>query len=203
MAIRKGEAWGEPGPLPTDGIVVGSDAEARTALEEAWRAGQPLPTLGLVGGDLCRTLGGLGDMVRLQSSEAMSFPVDLGIAEFDGTRRCFVAHAVARRSWWRGRAVAAMNAQWIGSWDLGPRSHPGDGLLDVTDGSLPMGERLEARRRARTGTHVPHPGLTTSRVSSLDLTFERPLDVWLDGTRVGRTSALHLTVEPEAFQVVI
>jgi hypothetical protein len=28
-----------------------------------------------------------------------------------------------------------MNAQWLGSWDLGPRSHPNDGLTDVTDGA--------------------------------------------------------------------
>ena len=38
-----------------------------------------------------------------------------------------------------------MNAQWLGDWDLGPRSHPNDGLLDVTDGTLPFGDRWKAR----------------------------------------------------------
>ena len=203
MTIRRGESWGESRPLPADGIVVASDAEARAVVEAAWQAGERLPTLGLLGGDLCRTLGGPLDEAHLRSSAAMTFSVDLGIAEFDGERHCFVAHGVARRWWWLGRAVAAMNAQWLGSWDLGPRSHPNDGLLDVTDGNPPMGERLEMRRRAHTGTHLPHPDLATSRVASLDLTFDRPLDIWLDGTRVGRSSILHLAVEPDALLVVI
>jgi hypothetical protein len=203
MTIRKGGPWGESGPLPADGVVVRTDAEARAVVEEAWRAGRPPPRLGLLGGDLCRTVGGPGDEARLRSPSAVTFPVDLGIAEFDGQRHCFVAHAIARRSWWHGRVVAAMNAQWLGPLDLGPRSHPNDGLLDVTDGNPPMGERFEARRRARTGTHLPHPDLRTARVASIDLTFERPTAVWLDGTRVGRTSALHLTVAPDALLVVI
>jgi YegS C-terminal NAD kinase beta sandwich-like domain len=203
VTIRKGQPWGEPMPLAADGRFVRSDAEARALIEPLWLAGGPLPPLGLLGGDLCRTLGGRGDEERLWSADAMTFPVDLGIAEFDGERHCFVAHVVARRSWWRGRAVAAMNAQWLGEWDLGPRSHPDDGLLDITDGVLPPGQRLEARRRARTGTHLPHPDLRTSRVAEVDLTFERPLDVWLDGERVGRTSRLRLDLAPDALRVVI
>ena len=203
MTIRKGEAWGEAGTLPPNGLIVHSDAEARAAIEPAWRAGEGLPVLGLLGGDLCRTLGGTGDEARLTSGEAMMFPVDLGVAELDDTRHCFVAHAVARRALWRGRAVVAMNAQWLGSLDLGPRSHPGDGLLDLTDGTLPLGQRLEARRRARTGTHLPHPALATSRTGSTTLAFDRPVDVWLDGTRVGRTRHLALTVVPDALRVVV
>jgi len=203
VTIRKGEAWGAPGPLPEAGRLVRSDAAARLLVEPAWLAGDALPVLGLLDGDLCHTLGGQGDEPRLHSPDAMTFPIDLGVATFDGERHCFVAHAVARRAWWRGRAVTAMNAQWLGEWDLGPRSHPNDGLLDLTDGVLPLGQRLEARRRARTGTHLPHPDLTTSRVAAADLTFAHPLDVWLDGTRVGRTTTLHLAIEPDALRVVV
>ena len=152
-------------------MIVRSDAEAAAAITVARRAGRPLPTLGLLGGDLCRTLGGRGDEARLRSSEAMTFPVDLGVATFDGSPHWFVAHAIARRSWWHGRAVAAMNAQWLGAWDLGPRSHPDDGLLDITDGTLPLGDRLKARRRLATGTHLPHPALTVTRTAAADLTF--------------------------------
>ena len=203
MTIRKGEPWGTAEPLPVDGQRVGSDAEARALIEPIWQAGTALPRLGLLGGDLCRTLGGQGDHARLGSADAMTFPVDLGIAEFDGERHCFVAHAVARRPWWRGRAVVAMNAQWLGPWDLGPRSHPDDGLLDITDGALPWGQRLEARRRARTGTHLPHPDLRSRRVAAADYAFDRPLDIWLDGTKVGRTSDLHLNLAPDALLVVV
>ena len=91
-------------------------------MESCRRAGQTLPTLGLLGGDLCRTLGGPGDEARLRSDDAMTFQVDVGAALLDGRLHWFVAHLIARRSWWRGRLVAVMNAEWLGAWDLGPRS---------------------------------------------------------------------------------
>ncbi len=39
MTIKKGETWGAPGPLPADGVVVRSDAEARAVVSEARRSG--------------------------------------------------------------------------------------------------------------------------------------------------------------------
>jgi len=58
VPIAKGGPYGAPGPFPTDGVVVRSDAEARQAVEAARRERLPLPVLGLLGGDLYRTLGG-------------------------------------------------------------------------------------------------------------------------------------------------
>jgi len=203
VTIRKGEPWGGPGVLPDNGVVVHSDAEARAVVEAARAQGSPVPTLGLLGGDLCKTLGGPGDVGRLRSTAAMVFPVDLGRVEMAGGPHWFVAHAIARHRAWLGRAVAVMNAQWLGEWDLGPRAHPGDALLDVTDGTVPLGDWFKARARVRTGTHLPHPGLRTSRTSRLELDFARPEGVWLDGQRVGTTRHLVIEVEPDAISVVI
>ncbi len=203
MTIRKGEGWGRRAPLPPDGVVVHSDAEARSVVLAALREDRPLPTVGLLGGDLCRTLGGLGDVGRLHSEEAMTFPIDLGHATIDGRSDLFVAHLIARRSWWRGRAVAVMNAQWLGDWDLGPRSHPNDGLLDATDGDLALGDRWVARRRARTGSHLPHPALRTVRSRAMSFDFAPPLDIRLDGVDVGRAAHLEVSVQPDALSVVV
>jgi hypothetical protein len=203
VTIERGKPWGEPGPLPATGVTVRSDAEARRVVTDARRRGDAPPTLGLLGGDLCRTLGGRGDAARLAAPDAMTFPIDLGVVEIDGVEQVFVAHLIARRSWWWGRTVAVMNAQWLGSWDLGPRSHPNDGLLDVTDGTMPFGDRLEARRRLATGSHLPHPALSSSRVASVTLHFERPLDVRLDGDLVGRATDLAIRCEPDALWVVV
>jgi hypothetical protein len=159
MTIRKGEAWGEAAPLPDDGVVVASDREARRVLTAARLEKRPPPVLGLLGGDLCRTLGGRGDAARLRSDVAVTFPVDLGEVLLDGRLHLFVAHLIARRRWWHGRTVVVMNAAWLGPLNLGPKAHPGDGLLDISEGALPWRDRQEARRRARVGAHLPHPGL--------------------------------------------
>jgi len=203
VTIEKGADWGERAALPEDGVVVRSDLEARVAVERARRANAAVPTLGLLGGDLCRTLGGSGDEARLRGPEAMTFPCDLGSVLIDGRLHWFVAHLIARRSWWRGRVIAAMNAQWLGAWDLGPRAHPNDGLLDIADGDLPLGDRLKARTRLATGTHVPHPRIETRRVASLQLDLDPQLDIYLDGERVGRASRLSIRIEPDAFHVVV
>lgn len=203
MTVEKGVDWGRRGPLPEDGIVVADDAEARAVVEAARRSGEPPPPLGLTGGDLCRTLGGRGDVARLRSEQAVTFTVDLGSVLVDGRHHWFVAHLVARRSWWWGRVVAVMNAQWLGDWDLGPRAHPGDGLLDVSDGELSIRDRLKARSRLPTGTHVPHPGIRTRRVSAWQTELDPALDVWLDGTRIGRARNLSVRVEPDALTVVV
>jgi hypothetical protein len=202
MTIEKGQPWGAAGPLPEDSIIVRSDAEARAVVERARRAGEPVPALGLLGGDLCRTVGGAGDEARLRSDEAMRLPVDLGAALIDGRLHWFVAHLVARKRWWRGRVFAAMNAEYLGQWDVAPRSHPNDGLLDTFDVTMSVGERLKARPRLATGTHVPHPGIKQRRVAAVQVDVAG-LDVWLDGELVGPAQSLSIRVEPDALTCVV
>ena len=203
MTIRKGREWGTPGALPPDGVVVRTDPEVRQLVTEARRGGLDIPTVGLLGGDMCRTVGGRGDETRLRSPAAMTLPLDLGSVLVDGTIHWFTAHLVARRRWWRGRVVAVMNAQWIGSWDVAPRSHPNDGLLDVFDGDLGLDDRIKARRRLRTGTHVPHPGISQRRVGALQIDLEQPTPIWLDGERVGLGRHLSVRVESDAYTCVV
>ena len=164
-----------------------------------WR----IPPLGLLGGDLCRTLGGTGNEARLHSPEARRAPVDLGAVLLDGKLHWFVAHLVVRRSWWSGRIVAAMNAQFLGNWDVAPRSHPNDGRLDTFDTDLPLGDRLKARRRLPTGTHVPHPGITERRVDAAQFEFDKPTPVRLDGRPTGTVRRLSVRVEPDALICVV
>jgi hypothetical protein len=203
VTIERGEAWGVPGVLPPDGVVVRSDAEARAVVTSARRAGEPVPPLGLLGGDLCRALGGTGDDARLRSGAGVVLPVDLGAVLVDGRLHWFVAHLVARRSWWRGRVVAVMNAQHLGHWDVAPRGHPNDGRVDVLDGDLPLGQRWQARRRLPLGTHVPHPNIAERHVSAVQLDLAAGTHVWLDGEDLGTARTLAVRVEPDALTCVV
>jgi hypothetical protein len=204
MTIGKGQPWGEAARLPPEGVVVASDAEARRAVEESRSRRQPLPVLGLVGGDLWRTLGGSGpgDGARLRSEEAMTFSVDLGEVLVDGRVHLFVAHLVAHSRSWR-RTFVAMNAQWRGTWDLGPKSHPNDGLLDTYDARLAWSDLAKVKARLPRGAHLPHPAIKERRVGALQVEFDRPVTVELDGQTVGQASALSVRLEPDALTVVI
>ena len=96
------------------------------------------------------------------------------------------------------------NAQYVGSWNVAPRAHPGDGLLDaVLVGDMSLRDRLVARRRVVTGSHLPHPAITVRRRSSHEWTFDRPLRVRLDGVDAGRASHIAVRVEPDAAVVVV
>jgi hypothetical protein len=205
VTVRWGEGWGEPGTLADDGVVVHSDAEARRIVERVRRSGERPPPLGLAGGDLCRTLGGRGDVARLRSGDAVRMPVDVGAVLVDGRLHWFVAHLVARRSWWRGPVVAAMNAEFLGAWDVAPRAHPNDGLLDmvVVAADMKLKDRIEAQRRLPTGGHVPHPAIDRSRRPAFQIEFDRPTRVWLDGERIGVATNLSVRVEPDALICVV
>lgn len=202
MTVRRGEAWGAPGALPDHGVVVRSDAEARAVVTAARRAAEPVPPLGLLGGDLCRTLGGRGDEGRLRSG-ATVLSCDLGSVLVDGRLHWFVAHLVARHRWWWGRALVAMNAAWLGPWNVGPRAHPGDGLLDTYDGRLPPRQLLAARSRLARGAHLPHPAITERRAPALQVDLGRGLPIRLDGEVVAVGRRLTLRAEPDALTVVV
>ncbi len=203
MSIEKGRDWGSVGPLPDDGVVVRTDAEARAVVTAARRANEELPPLGLLAGDLCRTVGGRGDEARLRSAAATRLTVDLGSVLVDGRLHWFVAHLVVRRGWLRGPLFGAFNAQWLGPWDVAPRAHPGDGQLEVVEVTMSTSDRLKARRRLPLGTHVPHPGIRIRRAEAVQHDVPKGHGVWLDGERLGPAKALSIRLEPDALRIVV
>ena len=200
-----GADWGEAGEIPADARTAASDAAAGEVVAESRRANRPIPAVVLTGGDLARTLGVVRAAAAAPPAAAagIRMAVDVGAALIDGRLHWFVAHLVARRSWWRGRLLVAANASFIGSWNAAPRSHPGDGRLDVFDASPPLSVRLAARRRLPSGTHVPHPQITQRRTTAAQFDLDPALDVYLDGRHLARARTLSLRVEPQALEVWI
>lgn len=208
MTIQKGDAWGEPAADLVPHLVARSDREvAELAHRSAGAVERPVIGLDVGGGggrslpDIARTLG---VAARRPPADRIRFTFDLGYARLDGGPEVpFAAHVVARRWLWRGPFLVAMNAAFVGRWYLGPRAHPNDGLLDITDGALPAGQRLLARRRLETGAHLPHPGLSYRRRPSLDHRFERPIPVFVDGRRLGTARSVSVRVVPDRFTLVV
>lgn len=205
MTVSRGSEWGELGPLPDDGVVVRDDASAAALVEQARTEGREPPAIGLLGGDLCRTVGGRGDEARLHTAEAARLVVDVLVVRLDdGPERIAVAHVIVRgRSWLLGPIDAVMNAAWVGEWNVAPRAHPNDGRADVLHAELSLGDRLKARSRLPLGTHVPHPGIRTTRETDVVLDLPSPRRVWLDGVLAGTARRVTVRVEPDAVRIVV
>ncbi|MFN3217510.1 MAG: hypothetical protein ACE367_13530 [Acidimicrobiales bacterium] len=207
--IRPGEEWGELAEIPSDTPVVTGDAALADFVREADAAfagddSDLLPLVALAGGDLCRTLGGRGDVDARLGEIGPIAAVDIGRARLDDdVEVLFVAHLVARRPLWRGSFAVVMNAGFLGPLRLAPRGHPGDGRFDLTEGSLPWRERLIARNRARTGDHLPHPGLRTRRIAAARLDLDRPMDVHVDGRRHRKAHSIDISRHPRRVLVAV
>jgi YegS C-terminal NAD kinase beta sandwich-like domain len=201
VTIERGKDWGEPAAVPADIEWAASDRAATEIITRARRANLPIPAIALTAGDLSRTLGGRGQ--RLRDGEGTRVHIDLGAVLIDGRLHWFLAHLVARHSWYRGRIVVAANGAFLGSWNIAPRAHPGDGRIDLLDGNPGLGDRLKARRRLPLGTHLPHPAITVRRVSAAQIEFARPTPIRLDGVRTGTARSLSIRVEPDAVEIWI
>lgn len=203
MKLTPGDDWGAAEPVPHDAIWVSTDSEARQLVVTARRSNTSLPRLCLTGGDLARCLGGGRGAHKLREAGATHVRVDVGAALIDGRTDWFIAHLVARHWWLRGRIVVVANTDFLGHWNIAPRAHPGDGLLDLLDSDLSLSDRIEARRRLPSGTHLPHPGIRYERRQAFQASFDRPTPIRLDGTKIGTATQLSVHVESNPLDVWI
>jgi hypothetical protein len=185
-------------PRPNTLRTVDDDAQLAGALTDD----SGLPTA-VARGDLARTLGTASTSTNGEIGE---FTLDLiRVVLDDGIERVACAHVVARSPWWRGSwwtgpVLAVMNAEFVGKWDVAPRGHPNDGRVEAfeCDDSFPVRQRFAVSRRLPSGTHLPHPAITTSSVRHANWTFGRSVAVWLDGRSVGRSNRVEIVVLPDA-----
>lgn len=190
MTIRRGEPWGVEVPRPVDVRLAHSDRDI---------AATDGP-VALAGGDIFRTLGSPAPRDPVLRVDLDAIEVDLG----DGRQHLAAAHVVIRRSWWRGRVIACMNADHIGDRNVAPRAHPNDGVVDVVecDPSMRLRDRWTARARLAAGTHLPHPDIHVARVTERSWRFDRAHRVWVDGVDVGRSHQVEVRCVPDRFVVL-
>lgn len=195
--IEKGRDWGRPGTLQPGSPVFDHDHELGAFLEAGGTG-----TVGIVGGDLARTLGIAPD--RDPGGAGVIVPIDAIRVALDGQpSRIAVAHIVVGRWWLSTRFETVMNAAFVGAANIAPRAHPGDGRLDRISFELPVGDRFEARRRLRTGTHVPHPGISVRRTTGDSIELDRPQPVRVDGRPAGRHRTIRFEVLSPAVEIAL
>ena len=208
MTIRAGQPWGEIVALPTTVRIVDDDRGLRDWIVAHRTRDADIADVAVRNGDLVRACGAggadrFGGEVLRVPVDALAITLDRGLPTQRSTWA--VSTVVARRSWWRGEVYVVTNAGFAGAYDVAPRSHPNDGVAELlhVDRQMPWRARRAALRRARTGTHLPHPQLSLRRGRTLHAEFARPLVAWADGTRLGTASSLDVTVEADALHVYL
>lgn len=198
MTISKGADWGDTVARPADLRVATGDRQLAQMLTD----GTGTPTA-VNTGDMYRTIG---SRPLLDRSELLALPIDLLRVTSDDTEQVVaVAHVLARSprsagGWWRGEALAVMNAEFVGVFDIAPRGHPNDGRVETFSVGSEMGvrQRWEVRQRLPTARHLPHPGIASRPVRSMTWDFDRPRTIFADGVRIGRVNRLTVDVLPDA-----
>ena len=216
--IRKGEEWGVPaGDTPPDLEVAGDDAALATALTGA--GADPLVRFSpSADSDLARAIGLTGDgtsglalpldLLRLDSGGVAVNAVVVGVAP-DRLRwfhRPFPVEVVVDGTVLTARAttVVVATGQFLRGHDVSPRGHPGDGWCEVEIYCLPAGQRGAMRGRLRSGSHLPHPGITTRRARSVSVRCGRAVPVEVDGkSAVKGARGVSMELVPAAFRLLI
>jgi hypothetical protein len=191
MTIRKGEEWGTRIPVPDDFLVAEDDADL---------AGhEPHENFALRRGDLHKALG--EPRLPNRGSECTAVPIDGLLCRIrfrDGSiAERFAVSSVTIGSWWSGEFHVVSNSGFLHGLNIAPRSHPNDGVADLISfaSSMSLRQRLIARRRAATGTHVPHPDVTVARITATGFTrSHRRQRLTLDGRAVSEWEQIDIQV---------
>jgi hypothetical protein len=196
MTIRKGEPWGSEVARPAGLGVAHSDAELAARI-----SADPAGDHAVDRGDLHRTVGA----PRNEGATMQRLPIDVLEVVTDRSQHLAVSHVVIRRGWWRGPLVFVGNVGHLGTWNVAPRAHPNDGRFDVVevDASMRFRDRLEARRRIPTGTHLPHPAISVRTATEWTWSDAGGAHVWVDGVDVGRRNTVEVRIGPDAAALLI
>ena len=204
MTIRKGEPWGEPAVCPPTCEWCRTDRELRDWViwhrtrgptDSRPRRRRRRPGAHAVAAATGRSsVVGEGDR-RRDAGDARRRRTDMG----RGPRRR-PSPVVA------GRVGHGDERRVLRPYDVAPRSHPNDGKLDVL-----RVDAVDGLARAAAGAPngpapaaiLPHRHLSLRSVSDVDLDFDRPMVVWIDGVRCGTASRLQVSVEPDAFTAYV
>lgn len=213
--IRPGERWGEPAGRESAIAARGGDPElAKIARCHPGALVRFAPDEAC---DLARAVG-----LTKRSPGSWVLPVDvLDVGGRHAVNMLAVGIRPDRLRWW-GRSwrvavavdgrevfdglatsVVVANGQYLRGNDLVPRGHPGDGRIEVQVYALARGERSGMRQRLRTGTHVPHPGITSASGCEVEIRLDRAAAAEIDGRAVPVQDQWVVRVAPGALRLLV
>lgn len=185
--------------VPDGTIFCNSDAECAEA------AASGVPFIPLVG-ELAHALG-VRSVLISPGQQCVILSIDqIVVTAFSISGEVFYFNGISDLTfgnYWHGEFHVITSTGRTGGREVCPRAHPGDGVLDHlrVDAAMSLRQRLKARRKMRSGTHLPHPSLGVSRLSSI--TLKGPMLLTLDGVARGKYAQIECSVDPASAQVVV
>lgn len=196
--IRRGEPWGHATTMPDDAIIIRSD--------HALAAADPGRAIFLAAGNIAHSLGNpaipsTGDACTEVSIDAMICSIVVN----GGEQQIIGASSIVIGSQWRGRQVIITNAGWLNGSNIAPRAHPNDGFVEMLTMSprMTFRQRVLARRRMRTGTHLPHPEISMNRINSASVERIGGEKLCIDDREIPSWTSVSIHVEPDYWRVVV
>lgn len=227
VTIEKGKDWGRRGIVPPEVPLATSDPE----IADLFTVDDSEEALGLSGPELiafapashaptttkvdprqsttglASTLGARGGPDDVLGQERTILPLDLGVVTVfgKGTTETVVMSSslVIASKFWSGEVEGAMNSSFLGEWNVTPSGHPNDGRFDVVMAKLSMSDRLKARKRLPSGSHVPHPDISIRRLKAATFTPAPSAKVWIDGRLIGPAAKVEVVVFPDSVELAI
>jgi hypothetical protein len=218
MSLRPGDEWGTETTRSADLDVSGGDADLAVAVEGApdgvlirFRPGP--------GSDLARALGLRSD----GDPTGRAVPMDALAVAGDGLAVNAVVWGVPvhhLQPWHRRRpidlavdgsapsivaatSVVVLVGEHVGGFDVSPRGHPGDGVGELQVYALDPGQRRPMVARLGSGTHLPHPQITTRRMRRVILRSKVPLPLEVDGRSLPPQPILDIELLPGRYSLLI
>jgi hypothetical protein len=198
--IVRGQPWGSPTFRTEQDLVVSNDiAIARTS---------PQDRMIVISGDLTHSLGDPPvPLVGAACTEVMIDSMNITLFIDDKTQvQMRAASYVQVGNWLKGDLVLVTNAGFVKGRDIAPRSHPNDGFLDVMKlhATMSSQQRLLALRKSRTGTHIPHPLISTSRVTSLEcVRSSSSTSLIVDRVKIQLWNRIVIEIQPDYWRLLV
>jgi len=223
--VRRGAAWGTPTTATADHVITASDDELAVIAEH--HRGKLFRYVPVGESDVARNLGLAVESDSAHEPAGVELALDLLRAEFDAlvsltAVNAIVIGAMPSRTTWLTRmcrcavtidsrvvcnelvtGVVIASGQFVAGADVNPRSHPGDGMIEVYAYALDRSERRGMRTRLASGTHLPHPRITRVPGKTIAVRASHPLPIYADGVGRGRACEVTAAVDPAALRLLL
>ncbi|MEY4365724.1 MAG: hypothetical protein RLZZ305_1068 [Actinomycetota bacterium] len=159
------------------------------------------------GGNLHRALGSPAPPAGVSAGVELTIDaLEVTVTVRGGTLVVRACAEVVIGSWFsRHGFVLVTNVGMWNGLDAAPGGHPNDGRFEVVElrAGMTLRDRTAARRRARTGNHVPHPFINTRTEQTFSASRLGHQRLWIDSVPVPGWLDVNVVLRPDALRVVV